>query len=138
MVWVTDGAAGTAAAKTAEGGAGMAGAGSTGCRAGAGAVRVTESSGGADRFGVSVGAGRFAGGTSGRGATKGGASVFFTLNAAAGTDRGAGTYNCIAMYRGGCGSNGKRTCKTSRRMPRWIATLPAREADLDGSAGCVV
>lgn len=143
VVWVTDGAAGKAAAKTEAGGAAMGGGtGSTGCRAGAGAVRVTETSGGVGRsgvtrFGASRDDGNFAGKVDGRGATRDNAGVFFTLIAAAATDTGAGTYNCIAIYRGAGDSNGERTCNTSRRMPRWIATLPASEADHRLGAGAV-
>ena len=140
---MTDGAAGKAAAKTGKGGAGvLAGAGNTGCRAGAGAARVTDSSGGtgrfgAGRFGLGGGAGSFAGSADGRGDTRGNGGLSFTLVAATGPDTAAGTYNCIAVYRGACDSNGECTCKTIRRMPRWIATLPASAADLDLGAGFV-
>jgi hypothetical protein len=143
VVWMTDGAAGKAAAKTGEGGAGMAaGGGTTGCRAGAGAARVTESSGGAGRSGVGIsgawpGGDNFACSVDGRDATRGNGNVFFALVAAAGTDTAAGTCNCTAMYRGGCDSNGERTCKTIKRMPRWMATLPAREANRGRGADSV-
>ncbi len=108
--WATEGAAGKAAAKTAEGGAGtVAGACSTGCRAGTGAVRVTDSSGGAGRSGVGLGAGNFADSAAGCGAIRGNAGVFFTRTAAAGTETAAGTYNCVAVYRVVGDSNGERT-----------------------------